>query len=214
MPRLLDLFSGAGGAAMGYHRAGFDDIVGVDIVPQPNYPFTFIQADALTFLDAMIDGEEDIAYDLIHTSPPCQAYSVATRSHDDHPRLVEETRAALELINQPWVIENVPPAPVRSDVLLCGSMFGLEVQRHRIFELAGWFVWGAPLCRHEWLDRPWTLTGHSGSSPHSRKPGPLSQWQELMGMPWAKTTREIAEAVPPAYTEYLGRQFLAQQAAA
>ena len=116
--RLLDLFCGAGGAAMGYHRAGFDEIVGIDIVPQPNYPFTFVQGDALV---PPIDLD---AFDLIHASPPCQAYSIANRlGHMDatrYPRFIEPTRALLA--GRVSVIENVEGAPLVEPYTLCGSM--------------------------------------------------------------------------------------------
>ena len=113
--RLLDLFCGAGGAAMGYHRAGFE-VVGIDIAPQPNYPFEFVQADAMEF---PLDG-----FDAIHASPPCQAYTALATGK--HPRLIEPMRERLASSGVPWVIENVVGAPLRQPVLLCGSMFGLS----------------------------------------------------------------------------------------
>ena len=128
-PRLLDLFCGAGGAARGYQLAGFH-VTGVDIAPQPRYAGDeFVQADAMTW---PLDG-----YDSIHASPPCQAYANVTAwrgLRDDHPDLVAATRVRLEAAGVPWVIENVPEAPVRRDLLLCGSQFGLRVRRHRAFE--------------------------------------------------------------------------------
>src|SRR5262249_42856191 len=130
-PRLLDLFCGAGGAAMGYHRAGFE-VVGVDIKPQPNYPFQFVCADAL----AVLRGEADIdigrpeRIDAIHASPPCQAYSVLKHlSSGDHPDLVAETRTLLQSTGLLYVIENVPGAPLRDPVTICGSSLGLDVRR-------------------------------------------------------------------------------------
>ena len=133
-PRLLDLFCGAGGAAMGYSRAGFE-VVGVDINPQKNYPFEFRQADAMEFLDDL-DGLE--GYAAVHASPPCQAYSAGSRmrtgSAKVHPKLIEPIRDSLELLDISYVIENVVGAPLRRDFVLCGSMFDLPVRRHRIFE--------------------------------------------------------------------------------
>jgi DNA (cytosine-5)-methyltransferase 1 len=133
--RLLDLFCGAGGAAMGYHRAGFD-VVGVDHRPQPNYPFEFIETDALTFLRE--GGPIRGWFDAIHASPPCQAYSAGARMRNgyakDHPRLIEPLRELLIQTGLPYVIENVPEAPLRSPMRLCGSQFGLDVRRHRAFE--------------------------------------------------------------------------------
>ena len=135
-PRLLDLFCGAGGAAVGYHRAGFD-VVGVDITPQPNYPFEFVQADALDCARLVIRCGT-ATFDAIHASPPCQAYIAACRratSAADHPDLIGPTRELLQATGLPYVIENVARRPAASTaVLLCGSMFGLGVRRHRLFE--------------------------------------------------------------------------------
>jgi DNA (cytosine-5)-methyltransferase 1 len=137
-PRLLDLFCGAGGCSAGYERAGFE-VVGVDIEPQPNYPFEFHQADALTFPR---DG-----FDVIHASPPCQAFSALKHlTTREHPRLVEPARAMLRESGLPYVIENVVGAPLLSPVMLCGSGFGLDVQRHRLFETN--FPVMSPGCAH------------------------------------------------------------------
>lgn len=215
--RLLDLFCGAGGAAMGYHWAGFDEIVGIDIAPQKNYPFTFIQGDAIAFLDAVIDGQEDNAYDLVHASPPCQAYSTSTRSPDGHPRLIEETRAALEMTGRPSVMENVVGAPLRRDVLLCGSMFGAEYRRHRVFEIEGFAALNLSCLHHRQPGRVLTITGHAAgqrgqANRHSQKYADLAEGVAAMDTPWMTKTSELVEAIPPAYTEYLGRQFLDQLA--
>lgn len=207
--RLLDLFCGAGGAGMGYHLAGFDEIVGVDIDPQPDYPFDFVQADALDIWWAHEN------WDLIHASPPCQRFSSATLNPDDWPDLVDPVRQAIKATNTPYVLENVPGAPMRPDVTLCGSMFGLSVRRHRIFELDGWFVWNPPVCNHDrWNTphgRPWTVTGDLHGTeqvyPHSAKPSKHDA-AEIMGMPWVTNTRGIVEAIPPAYTQFFGSQFI------
>ena len=128
-PRLLDLYSCAGGAAVGYHRAGFD-VVGVDIAFQKNYPYEFHQGDALDYVAG--HGHE---FDAIHASPPCQAFTNAQRIQGrDHPDHVAATRSALQLIGKPWIIENVPGAPLNNPVELCGAMFGLTTYRHRLFE--------------------------------------------------------------------------------
>lgn len=121
-PVLLDLYCKAGGAAMGYHRAGFR-VVGVDIEPQPHYPFEFHQADALTF---PLDG-----FDAYHASPPCQRYSMITKLHgraivESHPDLIDPTRYRLKSSGKPYIIENVPQAPLKDAVTLCGSMFNLH----------------------------------------------------------------------------------------
>ena len=201
--RLLDLFCGAGGAAMGYHRAGFE-VVGVDINPQPHYPFEFHQADALTF---PLDG-----YDAIHASPPCQAYSSATPADRVHPDLYAPTRDRLTGLGVPYVIENVIGAPYSHGFVLCGSMFDMKVQRHRNFETS-WMQLMPLYCDHSG-DRPITVSGNRGvpdargvvDYKHSRQ-SPMSWWPELMGMPWAAPL-ETKEAIPPVYTEWIGRQLM------
>jgi DNA (cytosine-5)-methyltransferase 1 len=227
-PRLLDLFCGAGGAAVGYHRAGFD-IVGVDIRPQPRYPFEFIQADAMT---VPLGG-----YDAIHASPPCQAYS-ATRTiwnnRGGHPDLVDATRERLEASGTPWVMENVNGAPVVPHIILCGTMFGLthddwELRRHRLFETDGLFIL-TPECRHNGpvsgvygghaRDRRRTLGvyGHGSGNPGGSPKGTtasIAQAKAIMGIDWM-TCAEISQAIPPAYTEYIGARlmdYLKQRAA-
>jgi DNA (cytosine-5)-methyltransferase 1 len=188
-PRLVDLFCGAGGAAMGYHLAGFD-VVGVDVVAQPRYPFPFIQADAMTY---PLDG-----FDAVHASPPCQHYANVTRwrgDQTDHPDLLPDTVARLTDNGVPWVVENVPGAPLTADFLLCGSHFGLPVRRHRWFT-APWapLILGQP-CRHTADALPF---GH--------------KWEQAyalaMGCGWM-TTREARQAIPPAYTCHIGTHLLA-----
>jgi len=213
--RLLDLFCGAGGAAMGYFQAGFDEIVGVDIVPQPNYPFEFVQGDALTPPFRLDD------FDLIHASPPCQHFTVLGRVHKDLKERYEnhlpDTRYLLETTGRPWVIENVPRAPMRVDLELCGSMFDIAVQRHRWFELSGFSLILAPGHNHK---RPRRFRQHKG--PVSERPltnrvpqigewsTPLEDQKRYMGVDWKLTRRELSEAIPPAYTKFIGEQFLNQ----
>ena len=213
-PRLLDLYCCAGGAAMGYHRAGFD-VVGVDIAFQKNYPFEFHQADALEFLAA--HGHE---FDAIHASPPCQNYSTLTRGNRgrgearDHPDLVGVTRTALESTGLPYVIENVTSAPLRADATLCGLMFGLKVFRHRLFEAGGWVLtppahpshkghrvagWNHGV-KHE--GDMFAVYGAGGGK------GAVHQWQDAMGIYHTDDRRELAEAIPPAYTEHIGKQLI------
>ena len=201
MPRLLDLFCGAGGAAMGYHRAGFE-IVGVDNKPQPNYPFTFIQADALVY--ARGHGHQ---FDTIHASPPCQRYSKLTRNRSYHPDLYAPTRELLLSSGIPWIIENVIGAPYDYGFVLCGSMFDLVVRRHRNFETSWLHLMGLR-CNHIAQGRPITIIGHGGGkeSPHSKK-GIRAEWPDYMGMAWA-TPKECTQAIPPAYTEYIGHELI------
>lgn len=201
-PKLLDLFSCAGGAAMGYHRAGFD-VVGVDIDPQPRYPFEFHQADALKFL-----LEHHREFDAFHASPPCQAFTNAQRIQKNaHPDFVAATRAAFELIGKPWVIENVPGAPLRSPRELCGGMFDLTTYRHRLFETN--FAWMPPL----------HVPHFARTAKMGRQPAPgefmhvvgnfsgVAAGRKAMGIDWM-TRDELREAIPPAYTELIGRQLI------
>lgn len=211
-PRLLDLFCGAGGAAMGYARAGFD-VVGVDINPQPHYPFEFHQADAMTY---PLDG-----FDAIHASPPCQGYSVTASLHDvAYPRLIEPVRDRLLAAGVPFIIENVPGAPLRDWVRLCGSSFGLGVRRHRLFETS-WFIMWPPQCTHWLQPEPIDVTGTGGPADRlpgqrggiHRKPRNLAHAREVMGIDWMRRP-ELGEAVPPAYTEYIGQQLMIEMEAA
>lgn len=194
-PRLLDLFCCAGGAAMGYHRAGFE-VVGVDIDPQPNYPFEFIQGDAL---EADLTG-----FDAIHASPPCQAYSNTQRlQKNDHPDLLAKVREFLDRQRRPYVIENVKGAPMKNPQVLEGQMFGLNTHRPRLFETN----WGfeAPLLR-----QPPPQQVKMGRRPKEGEAiqvvgnfTDVSAGREAMGIDWM-TRRELALAIPPAYTEHIG----------
>ncbi|WP_435611334.1 DNA cytosine methyltransferase [Streptomyces sp. C10-9-1] len=188
--RVLDLCCGAGGLSMGYYLAGFD-VVGVDNRPQPNYPFTFHQADALTF---PLDGS-----DLVHASWPCQHFAKVTAwrgSRADQPDLLNPGHARLEVSGLPWVIENVPEAPLRPDYLLCGTQFGLNIRRHRVFETS----WGGggdlvPPC---WHRKGLLAFEHKGERAYA----------DAMGCTWM-TNLEARQAVPPAYSQWIAAQFLA-----
>jgi DNA (cytosine-5)-methyltransferase 1 len=206
-PRLLDLFCGAGGASMGYAQAGFE-VVGVDIKPQPHYPFVFIQGDAATF---PLKG-----FDVIHASPPCQAYSALNARHRRaYPELVEITRARLAATGVCYVIENVVGAPLNASLLLCGTMFpGLRVLRHRLFE-SNVFLWQPlhydhPLvythdrrkAHYKFLDERTAFVQVTGGGNCSKAAA-----QDAMGIDWM-TKAEMNEAIPPAYTRFIGDQLM------
>jgi DNA (cytosine-5)-methyltransferase 1 len=211
--RAIDLFCCAGGASMGLHRAGFE-VVGVDIKPQPRYPFEFHQSDALTF---PLDG-----FDFIWASPPCQGYTAMRHAPGAKgaPLLIDHVRDRMP--NALWVIENVEEAAwaLRNPVTLCGSMFGLgaqgcRLQRHRLFESN--FAISTPPCRHD--SRP--VIGVYGG--HARKRsasaggrGTKDVWDgghkqaasKALGVDWM-TLSELSEAIPPAYSEFIGRAAIA-----
>lgn len=241
--RVLDLFCGGGGASEGYRRAGFE-VTGVDINPQPHYPFRFLQGDAMVMLDIMAIYGGDIAgiwWDAIHASPPCQAYSVMSKCRpglaDEYPKLIEPVRERLEQIGLPYVIENVEGAPLESPVKLCGTMFGLGarfndydyvLRRHRLFEAS--FPVEQPACEHNGryalsvaghgnpnnndrferkARRSMAVYGHSapGNRPDLRGPGYAQATREAMGIDWMNR-EELAESIPPAYTEHVGKALL------
>lgn len=217
-PRLLDLFCGAGGAAMGYHRVGFE-VVGVDLVPQPHYPFTFIQGDALRFLERALSHPmgDEADFEAIHASPPCQAYShgaVRFRNEGkEYPDLLAATRDLLERTGLPWVIENVPGAPMRADFKICGCQVGLdELRRVRWFETSwGGFALTHP-CGHDAAKPVVSVTGHGNptwtrerfKTVYGRTPK-ITDYRRAMGIDWMNRD-ELSQAIPPAYTELVGRQ--------
>lgn len=207
-PLLVDLFCGAGGATHGYQQAGFY-VLGVDIEPQPNYcGDDFIQGDAL-----------EVAHfarlaDVIHASPPCQAYTTLAKGNngntDKYPPLIDRTRHLLKESGKPYVIENVVSAPLLNPITLCGEMFGLGVIRHRLFEsnllllqpehkphrgrVQGW--------RHgKRFDGPYVAVYGDGGGK-----GSLQEWRDAMGIQWMETRHELAESIPPAFTAYIGGQ--------
>lgn len=203
--RLLDLFCGAGGAAVGYARAGFE-LVGVDINPQRSYPFEFHQADALEF---PLDG-----FDVVHASPTCQTFSVCGNwpnvHRDKWPDLVSPMRDRLHSEARcPFVIENVAGAPIRKDLMLCGEMFGLRVHRHRYFEVEGVHVPWFPHERHrlkggrdsQHIEAGYTrvVTGHMKNPKDA---------MAAMGVDWMRNRDELAAAIPPAYTHWIGDQIM------
>lgn len=215
--RLLDLFCCQGGAATGYARAGFE-VVGVDIEPQPLYPFRFVAWDALKILAHYEHGDHPLGrFDAIHASPPCQGYSTMSNRHgSDVPQLIDDVRWYLERIGLPWVIENVVGAKrhMRSPMRLHGGQFGLDLYRPRLFES------NVLLCPPPKAPRPQdaaAVYGRVESKPRllwTRNDGTelrsatLEEARVAMEMPWADW-QGVREAIPPAYTEHIGRQLVA-----
>jgi DNA (cytosine-5)-methyltransferase 1 len=209
-PRLLDLFCGAGGAAMGYADAGFE-VVGVDIAPQPRYPFEFHRGDACTW---PLDG-----FDAVHASPPCQDHSALSSLQDSHGTawMLEHTRRRVQASGLPYVIENVSGAPMPGALVLCGSEFGLKaaardgtvrwLKRHRLFE-SNVDLWGAGGCHCSSLPIGGVYGNGGGRSQTRGYKFHLREGREAMGMAWA-TQVELSQAIPPAYTEFIGQQLLA-----
>lgn len=205
-PRLLDLFCGDGGAAIGYALAGWD-VYGVDIRPHPRYPFWFMRGDALTF---PLDG-----FDAYHASPPCQAYSVmkSLKKAREHPKLIEPIRERLAATGKPYVIENVPGAPLIDPLTLCGSMFDLRshrgyLRRHRLFEIGNTDeLILVPPCAHQGLAIGVYGHGSAGLLGQRMRTANAVEARVLMGTP--EMARDgMSQAIPPAYTELLGRALL------
>lgn len=201
--KILDLFCCQGGAGTGYRQAGFD-VVGVDLQDQPRYPFKFWQRDALFFLERY--GR---FFDAVHASPPCQAYTNAQKINgNEHPELVEPLREILVNLGKPYVIENVPGAPLNDPAMLCGAMFGIETYRHRLFET-------------NWDYVPPEHPEHTAKTTKMGRPpkdgefmhivgnfAGVERGREIMGMPWASRDG-LREAIPPVYTEHIGGQLAA-----
>ncbi|MGY5630302.1 DNA methylase [Streptomyces sp. UC1A3] len=220
-PRLLDLFCCAGGAAVGYARAGFQ-VDGCDIADRPNYPFPRHQGDALTYLAHLIATGEIRRYVFVHASPPCQhgcALTVGTNASQGwgrtHVDLVAPTRELLDASGLPYVIEQPNGrAKIRKDLTLCGEMFGLGVIRHRNFEAGGWTIEQPAHVPHRgrvrgyrhgrFYDGPYVAAyGNGGGKPS------IPELQAAMGIDWTDVREELTEAIPPAYTEHIGAAFLA-----
>ncbi|MFJ9117423.1 DNA methylase [Streptomyces sp. NPDC102394] len=223
-PLLLDLFSCAGGAAVGYARAGFR-VRGCDLANRPNYPFRYHRGDALAYLAHLIATGKIRRYAFVHASPPCQdkcTLTVGTNASQGwggtHIDLVAPTRDLLHKTGLPYVIEQPNGrAEIRKDLTLCGEMFGLGVIRHRNFELGGWTVEQPAHVPHRgrvrgyrhgrFYDGPYVAAyGNGGGKPT------VPELQAAMGITWTDVREELTEAIPPAYSEHIGSAFLAQAA--
>lgn len=221
-PRLLDTFCGAGGAGMGYYLAGFE-VIGVDINPQKNYPFEFIRVDALEYI-----AEYGHKFDVIHASPPCQKFSEATPPsyRNNHPDLIFPVRKILQKIDKPYVIENVEGArkELKCPIKLCGSMLGLPVWRHRYFEIYPAVLFLTPPCNHsrqpvkakingydKLVQIPVLCTGGGDGKRSKRKThrprGKVEDIRWAMQIDWM-IQKELTEAIPPAYTQWLGKRIM------
>lgn len=220
-PKMLDLYCCAGGAAVGYTRAGFD-VTGVDLEFQPNYPYTFIQADAIEYV-----WEHGHEYDVIHASPPCQTFSRTRTLHSRvHPDLIEPTREALIRSGKPYVIENVVGAPLLDPLVLCGTMFDmtaldvddvlLKLVRHRLFE-SNVELTAPKRCNHNADGITASVYGAGGGWTPRHRDNPERRGgyiprkdvlEKLLGV-WWTTKHELSQVVPPAFTEHIGRQLIA-----
>jgi len=209
--KALDLFCGAGGASTGLHNAGFD-VYGVDIEQQPEYPFLFTNADALEVLDKMARDPYVERPTLIWASPPCQAFTAYKRRKQHvkpRPNLIPELREKLQILGVPYIIENVHGAPLCANAMLCGSMFGLDVRRHRFFETS--FPVLQPPCQHKLQTPRFPCATNRKNLRRTVEVGvwriPLEVQRRAMGIGWMSLAF-LSQAIPPAYSEWLARRFL------
>jgi DNA (cytosine-5)-methyltransferase 1 len=207
--KLLDLYCGVGGASAGYYKAGFD-VTGIDLKHGRRYPYKYIKGDVLLYLQ---DLDFLRSFDIIHASPPCQTHSITQHLRNAQGKstnkldLIPQTRAALIASGKPYVIENVPGSPLINPIQLCGSSFGLQVRRHRLFE-SNMKLTGS-VCDHRAQGRPVGVYGSLNDQipKGGRTATTIDEGRDAMGMPWAIWT-ELVEAIPPAYSEYIGKQII------
>jgi len=207
--KLLDLYCGVGGASAGYYKAGFD-VTGIDLKHGRRYPYKYIKGDVLSYLQ---DLDFLRSFDIIHASPPCQTYSITQHLRNAQGKstskldLIPQTRTALIASGKQYVIENVPGSPLINPIQLCGSSFGLRVRRHRLFE-SNMKLTGS-VCDHKAQGRPVGVYGSLNDQiPKGGKTATtIDEGRDAMGMPWAIWT-ELVEAIPPAYSEYIGKQII------
>jgi DNA (cytosine-5)-methyltransferase 1 len=208
--KVLDLFCGAGGASMGYFNAGFD-VIGIDNKPHKDYPFVMVVADVMELTPDYLQQ-----FDLIHASPPCQPFTSlmklahAQGKQTNKEDLLEPTRRLLRASGVDYIIENVVGAPLINPVQLCGSSFGLKVRRHRLFE--SYLNLEGSKCDHKAQGRPIGVYGSMRDEiPNGGKTATsVEEARDAMGINWAMKWGDLVEAIPPLYTEYLGRQALEQ----
>lgn len=212
-PRVLDGCCGAGGMAMGLSRAGWD-VVGVDLEPQPHYPFEFVQGDVI---ERLADPSFMARFDAVHVSPPCQDHSAMSRNYGAPLHgtgwLLAAVLERLAPMRLPWVVENVVGAAMPSPVELCGASFGLgasglDLNRHRLFQAN--FAMLAPPCQHR-RGQTMGVYGHGTNAWHRKKLGrnlTIAEMREAMGIDWM-TLKELTQAIPPAMGEWIGTQLLA-----
>jgi len=207
--RILDLFCCCGGASSGLSNDGKNKVVGVDINDNHQYPFEFIKSDIFKLEPSFFQD-----FDIIWASPPCQQFSIGSKrwlnlGYNMPPNLIPQTRKLLDKIGKPYIIENVPNAPLRKDLRLCGEMFGLRVIRHRIFELGnGLSVLQPPHIKHKpRIDQKHSyysqIAGHGGDS-YSYK---IQDWQKDIGIDWVNDKEHLVEMIPPAYSKYIINNF-------
>lgn len=218
-PKLLDLFCGAGGCSVGYHRAGFD-VTGVDILPHPDYPYDLIVGDAMAVLEDMAFLDQ---FDAVHASPPCPRYSTITpvSYRDTHPDHLEKARDILSAWGGTYVLENVPGAPMPEGVMFCGQAMGLSnIRRHRMFESNLLIMSPGCACDHRTV---YGVYGDHGDltpvvrpdgSSRGNKARDVAHAQQILGIEWMTKWDDLADAIPPAYTEYVGGQLIDQIAVA
>ena len=220
--KLLDLFCGVGGASVGYGWAGFE-VHGVDLKHgkrYPKYPYIYLRADVLYVIR---DAEFIQQFDVIHASPPCQTHSITKHLRNAQGNstskldLIPETRAALIASGKPYIIENVPGSPLIDPIQLCGSSFGLKVRRHRLFE-SNMALQGS-VCNHKNQGKPVGVYGSMGDQPQGLNKAngkyvyggqvarSIQEARDAMGMDWGIWS-ELKEAIPPAFTKYLGEQLI------
>lgn len=220
-PRLLDLFCGAGGCSVGYERAGFD-VVGIDLEPHSDYPYRLMVANVMELLAI---PEFLVAFDVVHASPPCPRYSSATptENRDKHPDLVEPVRNALVQWGGAYIIENVPGAPLLNPVLMCGASLGLaadcrdghrrQLKRHRLFESNLPLM--SPGCGCDGRQKI-GVYGDGGGGARTQNAqgggykGHPEESRQAMGIDWMRNRKDLSDAIPPAYTQYLGEPLIEQ----